>query len=288
MGGCLCALMVASSHAAPTNEQTAAAPPAGTRYGLFDGLDSLSQYGEGVFPEPFLVDDSDLEPGELRLDWLHSGAGGAKTDSARAEVEKSFGEMTLELEVPYERDAADGAVAKGFDNIDLGARYPLYQFVSLGGNVDSTFGAGIEVGIPTGSPVSKNAEIVPKIFNDLAAGNFTVQTVLGWSTLFGPGDGGGLETFEYGFVFGYTIPRERLPVPGVEKVIPVFELKGETEMNQADAGRNSLLGNAALRANLKAIGHIQPRPGVGFVFPLNSNARADTHWGIFTSLVFEF
>jgi hypothetical protein len=38
----------------------------------------------------------------------------------------------------------------------------------------------------------------------------------------------------------------------------------------------------------KAIGRIQPRPGVGFVFPLNSAAREDTHWGVIASLVFEF
>ena len=43
-----------------------------TRHGLFNWLDSRSAYGVGVFPEPFLVDDSDLEPNEFRLDWLHS------------------------------------------------------------------------------------------------------------------------------------------------------------------------------------------------------------------------
>ncbi|MBV8351584.1 MAG: hypothetical protein JOZ21_04850, partial [Verrucomicrobia bacterium] len=46
--------------------------PAGARYGLFDWLDHRSAYGEGVFPEPFLVDDSDLETNELRFDWIHT------------------------------------------------------------------------------------------------------------------------------------------------------------------------------------------------------------------------
>ena len=41
---------------------------ANTRYGWFNGLDHRSSYGQGVYPEPFLVDDSDLETGELRLD----------------------------------------------------------------------------------------------------------------------------------------------------------------------------------------------------------------------------
>jgi hypothetical protein len=289
--GCLWVLAVVSSHAAMTNEQTAAASsaqPAGTRYGLFDGLDHRSQYGLGVFPEPFLVDDSDLEPGEARLDWLHTEAGGSKTDIIHPEIEKAFGLMTLELEVPYERDVSDGATTEGFDNIDVGARYPFYQFVSANGLVDSTFGAGMEVGIPTESPVSKNAELVPKIFDDLKIGNFTTQAILGYSTLFGPGDQGGLETFEYGFVFGYTIQHEQLPLPDVLQTIPFLELVGDTEMNKENPGHNSLMGNAGLRFNLKAIGRIQPRPGIGFIFPMDSGARDDVHWGVITSLVFEF
>ena len=48
------------------------------------------------------------------------------------------------------------------------------------------------------------------------------------------------------------------------------------------------MGDAGLRLNLKAIGRIQPRPGIAFVFPMDNNARQDTHWGVITSLVFEF
>lgn len=110
--GCLCSLAVESSHAALTNEPIATmfpASPPDARYGLFNGLDHRSNYGQGVFPEPFLVDDSDLEPNEARLDWLHTQANGSKSDVAKAEVEKGFGLMTLELEIPYERDTADGA-----------------------------------------------------------------------------------------------------------------------------------------------------------------------------------
>ena len=107
------------------------------------------------------------------------------------------------------------------------------------GLVDSTFGAGIEAGIPTESAVSKNAELVPKIFDDLKVGNFTTQAILGYSTLFGPGDDGGLQTFEYGFVFGYTIPRSTLPLPDVEQLIPVFELMGETELNKVIPARTA-------------------------------------------------
>jgi len=288
---CLCALAVESGRAASTNELTAQefpASPTGNRYGLFNGLDHRSIYGQDVFPEPFLVDDSDLETDEARLDWMHTEAGSSKTDIIHPEIERAFGLMTMELEFPYEYDTAPGETRKGFDNIDLGARYPFYQYVSPNGFVDSTFGAGIEVGIPTESAVSKNAELVPKIFDDVKVGNFTVQSIFGYSTLFGPGEEGGLQTFEYGFVFGYTFPHRALPIPDVEQTIPFLELTGETELNKDNPGHNSLLGNAGFRFNLKAIGEIQPRPGIGFIFPMNSGAREDTHWGVITSLVFEF
>src|SRR4029077_8196794 len=59
----------------------------GTRYGLLNGLDHRSWYGEGDFPEPFLVDDSGLEVNEARLDWLRTYAGSQRSDTVKAEVE---------------------------------------------------------------------------------------------------------------------------------------------------------------------------------------------------------
>jgi hypothetical protein len=253
---------------------------------LFNALDHRSSYGQGVFPEPFLLDDSDLETRELRLDWLHTAAGADHNDNAKAELEYGLGLTTLELAVPYERDVAGGQTTQGMANIEVAARHPFYQFVSPSGQFDTTFGAGLELGIPTTSDVSQNTELVPKIFNDTKLGNFTLQSIAGYSMLYGPSPDGGLNTLEYGFTFGYNISRQTLPLPGVEKVIPVFELSGESQLNHDR--QTALTGDAGLRLNLKSIGGIQPRPGVVFVFPLNNNSRADAHWGIMTSLVFEF
>jgi hypothetical protein len=220
---------------------------------------------------------------------LHTEAGNAKSELVTAEVEKGFGLLTLELEVPYERDSNAGDVSQGMANIDVGARYPLYQFVSATEYADTTFGVAAEAGVPTESAVSKNTEVVPKLFNDTRIGNHvTVQSVLGYSMLFGPGDDGGLRTFEYGFVFGYTLSHQDLPLPGVQQLVPVFELSGVRALNHSQSGQDSLLGTAGFRLNLKTIGRVQPRLGLGYVFPLTSVARESVHWGIATSLVFEY
>ena len=270
--------------ASPASDSSSSA-----RYGLFDWLDHRSEYGQGVFPEPFLVDDSDLEVDEFRLDWFHARGGGQQSDFGTMELEHGFGLMTVELELHYERDLGDGMVIKGFDNVDLGARYPIHQYVSPGRFVDSTWGVGIEAGIPVESVVSKNAELVPKFFNDLRLGeHFNLQSVMGYSTLFGGGEEGGLQTFEYGFVFGFPIQHKELPLPDVLQFIPVFELSGNTDVNKTTPGHDSLAGNAAFRVNLKAIGRIQPRLGFGYIFPVDHGAGEALNHGFFTSLVFEF
>jgi hypothetical protein len=272
---------------------------ADSRYGPFGMFDIRSVYGKGAFPEPFLVDDSDLEVNELRLDWLHQESKGHVSDSTKAEWEKGFGLLTVELEVPYERETFSSFDpvsrktnidrAEGVGNISIGARHPLLQYVNNEETIDNTFGVGLEVGIPVNSPVSKQTEIVPKIFDDLRIGDhFTLQTVVGYSFLLGSSPEGGAQTFEYGLVLGYAIPHRELPLPGVDQFIPMFELRGDTSLNHANAGRNSLVGNVAFRVNLRAIGAVQPRLGVGYVFPIDRGGRDDLRWGVITSLVFDF
>jgi len=269
----------------------AAASSAVTRYGLFDWLDHRSVYGQGPFPEPFLVDDSDGEQNEARLDWYHTGGpGNQHTDLVHGEVEKGFGPLTLELESAWERDSMSGQIASGFDNVDLGARCPFYQYVSADGNIDSSFGAAIEVGVPTHTQISHNTEVVPKLFNDLQLWqDFTLQSIIGYSTLIGDGgQDGRIQTFEYGFVFGYTIEHDKLAIPGLQQLIPVFEFNGDKELNQANPGHDSLTGDFGFRANLDTIGPIQPRLGIVFVFPIDNGASESQTWGIDTSLVFEY
>jgi hypothetical protein len=261
----------------------------GARYGLFDWLDHRSAYTREVFPEPFLVNDMALEDNELEFNWMHTKGSGQQSDTGSVEFQKGIGLLTVEAEVPYERNAAPDQTAHGIGNIELSARYPLYQFVSADRFVDATFGAAMEGGIPADSTVSRNAELEPQIFNDLKLGeHFTVQSVLGWSTLLGGGDDGGLQTFEYGLSFAYAIPHRELPLPGVQQFIPMCELAGETGLNKDESGQNSLEGDIGFRVNFKPVGEVQPGLGLGWIFPIDNGARQELHWGFITSLILEF
>ena len=207
------------------------------------------------------------------------GAGG---EEVRLRLESS-GALT------FPQVEAGGDRAEGIGNISLGARHPVYQYVSKDDFVDNTLVAGFEVGIPSNSSISKNTEFVPKLIDDLRLGeHFSLQTVLGYSLQLGPRPEGGKHTFEYAAVLGYSFERQDLPLPGIERLIPILELKGETGLNKGEAGHNSLTGTFGVRLNLKSIGVLQPRLGVGYVFPIDKGARDDFQWGVVTSLVFEF
>jgi hypothetical protein len=65
-------------------------------------------------------------------------------------------------------------------------------------------------------------------------------------------------------------------------------LQGDTLSNTHAGGSDELLGNLAFRANLYSIGRVQPRLGVGYLFPIDQGGRENFHWGVYTSLVFEF
>jgi hypothetical protein len=284
-GAALSLLAASSALAGPVVEATESTS---TRYGLFDALDHRSAYGKGLFPEPFTVDESDLES-EIRFDWSRVALGSSHTDMFKVEIEKSIGVATFELEVPYIRAVAPGARVDGIDNIDLGVRLPLYQYVTQDRNFDFTLGVGFEWGIAPDDNISRNGELVPKVFFDtLFFQRFSVQAIAGVSFITGPGDDGGEQSFEYGAIFGYNIEHKVLPIPGVQQVVPMFEISGEVGLNHGISGVQSVTGLAGVRLNLNAIGPVQPRFGVGYLFPINDIAREDFHSGVYSSFVFEF
>lgn len=261
-----------------------------SRFGLFDALDHRSGYYADAFPEPLIVDETGPEPdGELEFNCLHTEATGQQSDLYNAQIEKSLGVVTFELGVPYQNVTDDGETFDGVPSIDVGARSPLYQFVSDNGVFDSTFGVDLEASIPVNSALDINTELDPGVFDDIQLGNhFTIQSVFAYSVLLGGGDNGGEQEFEYGFAFAYAVPHKDLPIPGVKTIYPMFEVSGELGLNQDESGQNSVLGSAGMRIVLKRIADLEPSIGLGYVFPMDSIARQEVHWGLAASFIVEF
>jgi hypothetical protein len=274
-----------------------ATPAAGQRYGVFNLLDHRSIYGQFWFPEPLRGPETDVDR-ELRLDYFHGEGQDRQADQLKAELEYNVGLLTFELELPYERESEsfsnsltrriDRDTSEGVPAIELSARHPVYQYVSDDNFFDYTLVGALEVAVPSGSKIGKDTEVVPQLFQAIRLGDhFSIQTTAGLSMLIGP-DEGGTNAFEYNVVFGYNLEHDELPLPGVLRTVPIFELNGETGLNRGEHGKNELFGTIGARFNLQSIGVAQPRIGLGYVFPIDEGAREELDWGIITSLVFEF
>jgi hypothetical protein len=267
-----------------------------TRY-MAGLLDHRSRYGQFWFPEPLRGPEMDVDR-ELRIDWFHGEKKGFQQDEVTAEVEYNIGLLTLEVEAGYERgsesafDAALGRTIRSTEDgagaIEFSARHPIYQYVSQDGFFDYTLVAALEVAAPSGSKISKDSEIVPQLFQLMRFGeHFSLQTSVGYSVVIGPEEGGAT-ALEYSVILGYNLEHDELPLPGVLRTIPIFELNGDWGLSREEIGHNTLFGTAGVRLNFNSIGAAQPRIGIGYVFPIDQGARDELRWGVVTSLVFEF
>lgn len=256
------------------------------RYGFLGLLDRRSVYGDYWFPEPLRADEGDVD-NELRLDYFHSEKRGVVDNEARTEVEYSIGMLTLEVSGGYEWGRSEGENEEGFTNMEFAGRYPFLQWVSADGEIDDTFVIGLEVAPPVESQVSKDLEIVPKVFNLLRLGDhFSLQTGVGVSTLIGPEERG-QSTMEYNATFGYELEKSVLPIPWTVRTIPMFELDGETKLNHG-AGENALFGTVGARFEFETVGPFQPKLGVGYTIPLDQGARQEMDWGVLASIILEY
>jgi hypothetical protein len=262
------------------------------RFGAFDLLDHRSAYYHQSFPEPFRVEDTTLDQ-EFRLDWQHAESRTGISNLAIAEVQQPVGIVTFEVQTSYAANqttstSEDDPNPSGFGSIELGARFPVCQFVSTGRMVDNTTGLNLEVGVPTNSPLSKNTEITPGVFDDLLIGQFSVQSLIGISSLLGSKPLEGRESIEYGVAFGYAVAHEEFPLPGIDQTTPIFELVGETALSGPRPGQDALTATAGIRFEFKSIGPIQPELGLAYFFPIDQGGREELKWGTILSLDFDF
>src|SRR5450432_296103 len=174
-------------------------------YGLFNWLDHRSKYATNWFPEPLNSDEVDQDQ-EYRVNGFHAEKRGFQDTEVSAEIEKSWGLLSIEIEIPYEREVDDGDRAEGVGNVEFSARHPLFQYVSPSGFFDYTFGGRFEIGIAPSSEISHDSELVGGVFQTIGLGdNFSIQMSLGYSTLIGPGEEGGEQNIESAAIFGYNL-----------------------------------------------------------------------------------
>jgi len=283
------ALLLADADDAPAGKTISV-----SAFGL---LNERSKYFQDWFPEPFRVEDTAVD-NELKFDWEHDEGKQSRADQITAEIQKSVGIVTFEIQAPYvistgpdhddTEDASHIQRTEGFGDIELAARVPIHQFVSSTGFFDNSVGLNVEVGMPTNTRFGKNTEIGPGIFDDLAIGeHFSLQALFSLASLVGP-TRGGRDSFEYGLAFGYVIEDEEVRLPRIERLIPSVELVGETTLDGANIGHNALTGTVGLRFEFKPIGRLQPQFGIGYVFPVDKGGSEEIRWGVITGLVVEF
>jgi hypothetical protein len=283
-------------YASDSTSGPSAAPAPDGPYGWFNLLDSRSEFGSGFFPEPFLVDEGDRDR-EVAFSWFHQEGFGSITDQITGEIEWTFGDTTIEVEAPYETDTSPGTNdftglpdterTSGMDSPQVAVRHPVWQYLSPDNNIDNTLVAGFEVAIPSNSPVGKDTELVPEIFDLLRIGDHLgIQTHVGYSTLLGS-ETPNKQTLEYSLDVSYQIDDSLVHLPDpLLAIVPIFELAGERGLNNGDLS-NNLTGVIGARLNLAPIGRAAPRIGIGYVFPVDHQASQDFRWGVITSIVFD-
>ena len=227
-------LFADADDAVPTTNELA-------NFGPFESAQSPQQVLSGlVSREAFRVEDTTIN-NEVRFDWQHDEGRGSTHSLITAEIQKSVGIVTFEIQVPYiintglQMDAGDNPSGndhvEGIGNIQLAARVPVYQYVSKSGFFDNSIGINFEVGVPSNSRLAKTTELAPGIFDDLAIGErFNIQALFTFDSLLGSKSARST-SFEYGLAFGYIIEDEDFALPRIERLIPILELIGETALD---------------------------------------------------------
>ena len=279
-------ILQAADHPTASLPDEREAEAAQHRRTLFGPVDQRSEFGQAWFPENLRAPEMDLEYSEVRLDWFHSEKKGRREDQVKIELEKAFGSLTLEVEAPWVREE-EREVHEGVEEIEVGLRYPIFQFVSSDAKIDYTAVGVFEFALPTGNDLNKDSEISPRLYNLLRVGDhLAIQASIGWAKLIGP-ENGGADAVEYGLSLGWVMQQRELHIPKILTLIPMAEWTGEQWLSGDEEGHKENFATVGFRVNTESMGFFQPRIGVGYVFPIDDGAREQMRWGILFSVVFE-
>jgi hypothetical protein len=264
---------------------------------FFNLLDNQSSYGKDFFHDPFLGPELDSEQ-QIELDYAHGENAGERDDELDAEFEWNvIGPLSIAGEFGWdsERQSSFGGGddgddfeqenAAGFEDVDLAAYMPFFQFVSGGGEFDYTAVARLDVGIPTRTPASgTDVQLTPYLGQLLRIGDHvSLEMWTGSQFTIAPDQ---TTQFIYGASLGYRILHDQLPIPLTDGLTPIFELDGQAPFS--DGGRDALFGVVGVEIGFKPFGEMQPQIEIGYEFPIDAGASDQLRWGIITQIKLEF
>jgi hypothetical protein len=273
-----------------------ASNPSSGRY-FCNLLDNRSSYGKDFFHDPFLGPELDSEQ-QIELDYAHGENAGARDDELDAEFEWNIlGPLSVAGEFGWDSERQTGFQggddgddfeqenAAGFEDVDLAAYMPFFQFVSGGGQFDYTAVARLDVGIPTRTAVSgTDVQLTPYLGQLLRIGeHVSLEMWTGSQFTIAPDQ---TSQFIYGASLGYRIRHDQLPVPFTDRLTPIFELDGQAPFS--NGGRDALFGVVGVEIGFKAIGEMQPQIAIGYQFPIDAGASEQLRWGIIAQIKLEF
>jgi hypothetical protein len=276
---------------APKSNTTAPTTQPQGRY-FFNLLDSRSSYGKDFFPDTFLGPNFDTGS-QIQLSYLHTERRQAQEDEVEAEFEWTvYDKLTLTAEFgwdsEHESDIDSGVLehesSSGFENVTIGASYPIFQLVNADGTLDYTAAARLEAGIPTRTPVSSTqVTLTPYLGQLLRIGQHTsVQTWTGVQCTLGSENP---DQIIYGVSFAYQIFQNEFPWH-LTAFTPTLEFDGQQPLTTA--GQDALIGIAGFETSLKSFGDVQPLISIGYEFPIDQGARENLRWGILVQFYLDF
>ena len=271
---------------------------AGTSSRYFLGLlDHRSLYGGDFFHDPIIGPELDSER-QLELDYTHGENHGSQDDEVDAGFEWNVvGQLSVAGEIGWDWEhqaSAEGGDdgqddspgrANGFENVDLAAYHPIFQFVSSDNLIDYTAVIRLDVDIPTRTAVSGNdAQLTPYLGHLLRIGDHvSLEAWTGPQITIAPRQ---TNQLIYGASLGYELPHQQLPLPLTDKLTPIFELDGQTPFSSN--GQDALFGVAGFEIDFHSADDPQPQLEIGYQFPMDEGARNQLRWGIITELILDF
>lgn len=273
------------------DDKPASAPSGPDRY-FFNLLDHSSRYGKDFFHDPLFGPEFDRER-QIEADYFHGEGDGQRDDSIYGAFQWNvIGQLMVAGQVTWRNEKVNvgmnssaRSTAHGLDSVDLAVYHPVVQFVSADGTIDYTALGRLDIGLPTRTRVSGGDVLLSPTLGQLLrlGDHWSIQAWTGPQITIAPRQHNSLI---YGTSIGYVLPHEQLPLPAVDRLIPIIELDGQAPFSTGS--QDLFYGAIGFCINFDEVGHATPKFQFGCQFPLDAGARRQEQWAILSEVLVEF